>query len=187
MLNLINLNDPKARQFMLDEIELDVRNGKLYLCSYFSSRGQADYLALIKEAARNYDDHWLADNLRIGGRMNATALRRKPKGGVTEVRVPITAPDTFGEGEFNRFYARAVCLMAIEAGIPTVQVYRAKSVMVPRSQSEAKIGTSIDAKALLEDLRAHQGMDTALGLPGPNSGLSVKLAVQASAAIGSVN
>lgn len=48
--------------------------------------------------------------------------------------------------------------------------------MVARSASEAMIGSHIDPHALLEDLRTHQGIDTALGLPpGPNSGLSVKL------------
>jgi hypothetical protein len=55
-------------------------------------------------------------------------------------------------------------------------VYRAKAVMVPRADSQAMIGIMIDAKALLADLRIHQGVDTALGLPnGPNSGLSVRL------------
>jgi hypothetical protein len=45
-----------------------------------------------------------------------------------------------------------------------------------RSASEAKIGTQVDARALLADLRSHQGLEPALGLPpGPNSGLSVEL------------
>jgi hypothetical protein len=45
-----------------------------------------------------------------------------------------------------------------------------------RAESEQKIGQRIAAEALLRDLRAHPGLDTALGLPpGPNSGLSVHL------------
>jgi len=176
MLKLLNLNHGKTRQFMLEEIEFDVRNGKLYLCSYFNPSGQVEYLPLAREAVRNYDDQWLADQLRQRRCMNATAMRRKPKGGFTEVRVPVTAPETFSEGEFNRFYARGLCRVAIEIGIPMLQVYRAKAVMVPRPDSQMKIGSMIPASVLLRDLRSHQGVDTALGLPnGPNSGLSVCL------------
>ena len=175
-MNLENLNDNKVRQFMLDEIDFDVRNGKLYLCSYFNGNGQAAYPNLIRDAVRNYDDQWLASQLRQGRCMNATAMRRKPKGGYTEVKVPVTAPDTFAEGEFNRFYARGLCLAAIEAGIAALQVYRAKPVLNPRPESMAKIGTMISPATLLQDLRTHQGTDTALGLPpGPNSGLSVRI------------
>jgi hypothetical protein len=176
MLDLVNLNNDGTRQHMLEEIELDVANNNLYLSSYFSVSGQTDYPDLLREAARNYDDQWLANSLRTNGRMNATALRRKPKGRYTEVRVPVTAPDTFSEGEFNRFYARGLCLTAIEAGVASLQIYRSKAVAVPRPDSEAKIGTMVDPKALLQDLRTHQGLDTVLGLPnGPNSGLSVRL------------
>ncbi len=80
------------------------------------------------------------------------------------------------EGEFNRFYARGLCRRAIAEGIEALVVYRAKEVVNPRAESVALIGKSLPAKQLLEDLRAHIGTDTALGLPpGPNSGLSVKL------------
>lgn len=56
-----------------------------------------------------------------------------------------------------------------------LEIYRAGYSRSPRSESEAMIGRRIDAQALLEDLRAHAGVDTALGLPpGPNSGLSAR-------------
>jgi len=43
-------------------------------------------------------------------------------------------------------------------------------------ESVALVGTTPSAAALLEDLRTHIGMNTALRLPpGPNSGLSVHL------------
>lgn len=174
-LRLESLND-NVRRFMLREVEFDVTRDQLYKSKYFNDVGNATYLDLIREATRAYDDEWLANRLRVGGCMNAKAMRRKPKGGYTEVNVPITAPDTFAEGEFNRFYARGLCLYAIEIGMPSLLVYRAKAVMVPRADSEAMIGSMIDAGALLADLRIHQGVDTALGLPnGPNSGLSVRL------------
>lgn len=55
-------------------------------------------------------------------------------------------------------------------------IYRAKQVREPRPESQAMIGKNINAKALLDDLRTHPGVEPALGLPpGPNSGLSIKL------------
>ncbi len=90
--------------------------------------------------------------------------------------MPVTAPETLAEGEFNRFYARGLCRRAMAQGIESLLVYRAKEVVNPRPESVALIGKSLPVKQLLEDLRANIGTDTALGLPpGPNSGLSVKL------------
>jgi hypothetical protein len=58
----------------------------------------------------------------------------------------------------------------------TVTIYRARESANARSASVALIGTTPSAAALLEDLRTHIGMDTALRLPpGVNSGLSIHL------------
>jgi hypothetical protein len=161
---------------MLEEILHDLANGTLYISPRLNAQGKTVYITLLKDAAENYDDSWLADELRLGGVMNPMEQRRGRNGGYTMVKVPVTAPDTLAEGEFNRFYARGLCRFAIEQGIDALQVYRAKAVSQPRPDSQAKIGTLIDARALLDDLRTHPGMDTALGLPpGPNSGLSVRL------------
>ena len=174
-LDLVNL-DQRTREFMLLEIDLDVTVGTLYLGSYLSQKGQEEYEALLREAAASGNDSTLADALRHDGRMAQTTQRRKPKGGYTTVKVPVTAPEMLGEGEFNRFYLRALCRRAMEDGISGLTVYRAKSVQTPRSESEAKIGASVEPSALLQDLRSSSGVDTALGLPpGPNSGLSARL------------
>lgn len=174
-LSLENL-DQATRQFMADEIESDVQNGTLYVSPRLSDVGRQDYPNLLMQAAQQYDDNWLAQNLRFNGRISAFEQRRTPKGGVTSAKVPITAADTLAQGEFNRFYIRGVCRRAIENGINEVIIYRAKHVTSPRPDSQAKIGAKANAQALLNDLRAHPGVDTALGLPaGPNSGLSVKL------------
>jgi hypothetical protein len=88
----------------------------------------------------------------------------------------VNAHEMLAEGEFNRFYIRALCLRAIEDGVSEVIVYRAKDVEHARSESQQKIGSRVAAELLLRDLRTHVGVDTALGLPpGPNSGLSVHL------------
>lgn len=108
--------------------------------------------------------------------LNTHEQRKKPKGGTTVAQVPVTAPDTLAEGEFNRFYARGLCARAVAAGIMQVDVYRGKPVAAPRAESEAMLGNRVSAEALLNDLRVSQGVEPALGQPpGPNSGLTVRL------------
>jgi hypothetical protein len=161
---------------MLAEVESDIARGALYLSPRLSQRGRLEYAALLRQSVIGYDDRWLADSLRAGERVLTEEQRRKPSGGYTTAKVPVTAPDTLAEGEFNRYYVRGLCLRAIEDGITELVVYRAKQVASPRRESEAKIGTRVAAHALLEDIRTHPGIDTALRLPpGPNSGLSVCL------------
>jgi hypothetical protein len=143
---------------------------------HLNSQGQADYPDLIRAAARSGSDATLA--AAILGRLNPYEKPRKlPSGKLSKPPVMRSnAHEMLAEGEFNRFYIRALCLRAIEEGIPEVIVYRAKAVQNARSESERKIGQRVPAEPLLHDLRTHPGVDTALGLPpGPNSGLCVRL------------
>ncbi len=173
--SFINL-DSETRDFMFNEIEFDIARKNIYFSKRLSKVGIDDYPKLLSEATKTRNEIWLADQLRSGGRLKQTEERKKPKGGVTIAAVPITAPETLAEGEFNRFYIRGLCRRAIETGIQELIVYRAKEVERPRPEFEQKIGMAVDAEKLLADLRENPGVDTALGLPpGPNSGLSVKL------------
>ena len=174
-LDYLNL-DEQTRPFMVEEIDLDVANDSIYISPNLSEAGVADWPTLIRTAAQSHDDKWLAAQLRGTGRLKDMTERRKPKGGYTTVRVPVTAPDMLAEGEFNRYYARGLCRRAIANGIDRVIVYRAKDVMRPRPDSQAKLGTEHDPAAILADLRSAQGVEPALGIPpGPNSGLTLKL------------
>lgn len=174
MLNLTNLDDI-TRPRMRAEVEADIASGNLYESPRLSRNGRADYPALLLAATDHGTDESLAAQLATGGRLEQmeTATRNAktfPK------KVPITAPQTLAEGEFNRFYARGLCLRAVDEGHGQVRVYRAKDVVSPRPQSEAMIGKLVNAHALLVDLRQSSGIEPALGLPpGPNSGLSVEL------------
>lgn len=154
---------------------MDIAGDRIYLSSYLSETGRADWPDLLRQAAESFNDVWFGEQLRLSGRLNQTAQRRKPKGGYTTVRVPVTAHQTLSEGEFNRFYIRGLCRLAIENKIPHVIIYRARSSKNPRPESEASIGREIDPALYLADLREHVGVETSSGFPGPNSGLSVKL------------
>jgi hypothetical protein len=160
---------------MLDELSGDVTAGTVYMSARLSSRGAADYVELLRRAIADHDEQWLANQLRLDGRLNATEPRRT-KSGYTSVQAPISAPWTLAEGEFNRYYVRGVCRRAIEDGIREVIVYRAQAVSNPRAESQRMIGRAVDPEALLNDLRTSPGVEPALGLPpGANSGISIHL------------
>jgi hypothetical protein len=168
--------DERTRALMLTEIDRDISLGSLFLSDNLSPQGQSDYPNLLKTAAGTGNDVTLA--AEIHQRLNPFEKPRKLKsGGFSKAPVMRSnAHEMLAEGEFNRFYIRAICLRALEDGIASVIVYRAKAVVNPRTESEQKIGQAVSPEGLLNDLRTHPGVDTALGLPpGPNSGLSVRL------------
>lgn len=166
--------DEQTRKFMLEELERDIANGSLYLSPRLNSTGQSKWAELLRKAIMSFDDDWLADQLRVY--MESHEESRTRSGEMKSKKVPVTAPETLAEGEFNRFYARGLCARAIAEGISEVLVYRGKEVKQPRPESQARVGTRIAAKTLLEDLRKSQGVEPALGIPaGPNSGLTICL------------
>ena len=168
--------DERTRSLMLEEIDADIESDSLYLSDNLSPEGKQRYPELLKEAAAHGTDDSLSVEIRA--LLNAFEKPRRLKtGGYSKPPIMRSNAHTMlAEGEFNRFYIRAVCRRAVEEGSGEVTVYRAKEVQHARSASKAMIGSRVQAEKLLEDLRTHKGVDTALGLPpGPNSGLSVKL------------
>lgn len=173
-LSLADLTDG-TRRYMVEEVDADIQEGTLYLSPRLTSDGLRQYPELLRDACARHDDDWLAGELQARGLMRLTEERRM-KSGTTMVKVPVTAPTTLAEGEFNRYYLRGLARLAIENGVPGVEVYRAKPVERPRAESEVLIGRIFDARKLLVDIRSSGGFDTLLGLPpGPNSGLSARL------------
>jgi hypothetical protein len=168
--------DERTRNLMLSEIDRDINANRLFLSDNLNPQGRIDYPDLLRNAARSGSDVTLA--AAIKNRLNTHEKPRQLKSGKLS-KAPLmrsNAHEMLAEGEFNRFYIRALCLRAIEDGFAEVIVYRAKQVQHARSESEAKIGQRVAAQPLLEDLREHPGVDAALGLPpGPNSGLSIRL------------
>lgn len=167
--------DETVRKLMIEEIELDNKNNMLYISQRLNENGKKTYPELLKESAQNGNDSMLAYRLLNEGCMAKKELR-KNKNGFSEVSVPYNANEILAEGEFNRFYMRALCLKVIKECSGKLKVYRAKQVENARQESMNKIGQIVDPERLLSDLRSNIGTDTALGLPpGPNSGLSIEL------------
>lgn len=168
--------DSETRRFMLEEIKMDIANGSIYLSNYLNDRGAAAWPDLLIAAATSGTDNTLGSEIRSNDYLKTDVQRRKPTGGSTTAKVPFTAHETLGEGEFGRYYVRGLCRRAINEGVPELIVYRAKEVTQPRPGSEEKIGKRVIPQDILQDLRAMPGVEPLLGLPsGPNSGLTLRL------------
>ena len=168
--------DNQTRKFMLNELDIDIAKGCLYVSPRLTYRGRKTYPSVLRKAIRDYDDSWLARQLRDKKFIKIYEERKKPSGGCIKARVPCTAAEILAEGEFNRFFIRGLCARALEQGTNEVRVYRGKAVKNARPQSEVLIGSVKKAKNLLNDLRMKIGDEPCLGLPGgPNSGLTVRL------------
>lgn len=170
-LDLQSLTDD-LRPNMVREIDSDVADGTLYLSPRLNDAGRAAFPGLLRNAAEHGTNEDLIRDLSSGGYFNAVEIRQL-KTGPSEAKIPSNAPSVLGEGEFNRIYLRGLCLKLVENGGGKVEVYRARESSWARSESEALIGTRIDAAELLADLRAHKGEAPTL-LPHVNSGLSAR-------------
>lgn len=168
-MKLWNLDDEGIRSLMLEEIESDIAQNKLYMSKELKPGYESRYIDLLKESASMGDCDSLADGIHNNScLLDYKITRSGPR------KVPKDAHKKLAEGELNRFYIRALSLKAIEDGFE-LEIYRAKDVMHARSRSDELIGQTFDPNELLEDLQTNIGTYTSSGIPGgPNSGLSVR-------------
>ena len=169
---------PIVRLLMLEELAHDINATKLYIGLRLTPSGAQDWPVGLRSALEFGTDATLEVWLQQSGRLRTD--EDYIKNGVMRLRkVPHTAAQTLAEGEFNRFYIRAVCRQAMNERRGVVTVYRARHSDAPRPESIAIEGKQFVAESLLIDLRnstSVDGVQTALGLPpGPNSGMSVYL------------
>lgn len=168
-LNYVDLDDA-TRGHMLAEYERDADASNIYFSIRLSPAGVSEWPALLRSAIETGSDDTLAAQIAAPGRLNPNDFRMgKP------IKMNKNAHITLGEGEFNRFYIRGVCLRAI-AENRRVAAYRARWSSEPRRESLEVDGLEFDPALILEDLRAHPGSEPQHGFPEPNSGMSVRLA-----------
>ena len=166
--------DGETRKFMLEELEMDLKSGTVYISPRLNSTGQQGWVILLKQAIE-HDDTWLENQLSDGNLLNQSETSHTKSGKIISKQVQMTAAQTLAEGEFNRYYIRGVCRRAINESIQEVEIYRGKEVQNPRAESQTMVGQKRNCKQLLDDLRRSKGVEPALGLPRPNSGLTVCL------------
>lgn len=166
--------DADTRALMLAEINADAAGRGLYTSNYLNDHGAERWPTLLRDAAGDGTDVSLAGALNAERCFKEKVERRKPKGGFTLAAVPYTAAQTLAESQFNMYYMRALACRALSTKTP-LTVYRAKEVEKPREESERLIGTQLDPGMVLESLRATLGVEPSIGIPLPNSGLTVRL------------
>ena len=173
MFNFENL-DEKTRGYMLEAISEAEAFGNIYFSARFNDAGYKQWLPLLKEAAKEHNEHWLAYQLEAKGLMKDFEGSMTPSGGYTVKHVPHTAAETMAEGQFNRFYILGLCKRSKAESISQLEVYRAKKSVVPRRESENLIGSKISV-----DYVEAQLLKTAdsfkSSLLKPNSGISMRL------------
>jgi hypothetical protein len=165
--------DGETRRRMAAEHTRDVAANSDWDSPRFADGGRERFRNALQQACRDGNDVTLAEDVRRQGMLRTREVRNG-KNGRIEAAVPVTAPETLAEGEFNRYYIRALCSRALDENRQLV-VWRAKEVTSPRQEFEALLGKLVQPAAVLEDLRTGKRVDEAFGLPaGPNSGLSVR-------------
>ncbi len=166
---------PETRKCLVQELDFDIANNNLYINPFLKKESEALYLALLRTALTHGNPESFAEAIAT----NAPLINKhtySKEGREIEARVPSTFNTTLASGEFNRYYMRAVCLIALQHGEPTVEIYRAKAVSKPRQQADAHLGRRIDPQILLADLRqTNFESPSAFELGEPNSGLSIRL------------
>lgn len=173
MFNFENL-DEKTRGFMLEAISEAEKSNNIYHSARFNDAGYAQWLPLLKEAAQEHDEHWLAYQLETRRLMKGFEGSMTPSGGYTIKHVPHTAAETMAEGQFNRFYILGLCKRVRAEGVSQLEIYRARESAVPRRESQNLIGSkfSID---YVESQLLKTSDSFKSPLVKPNSGLSMRL------------
>lgn len=168
--NFKNL-DEEVRALMIEEIQLDIAEDKLYISLRLNTFGANNYPEYLLQAAKEGDEETFETLLDINSCFNSHDMSKgKPS------KMPKNASKLLCQSEFNRFYIRAVCRKSILENKSHVEIYRARESSWSRPDSDAKIGTSLSANELLDDLRRSIGAPPKV-LPEVNSGLSVALIV----------
>jgi hypothetical protein len=174
MFNFVNL-DKTTRKYMLEAIEDADRIGNIYYSTRFNDAGRREWLWLLKQAAREHDEQWLADQVESNHLIRELEGGRTPSGNYSVKHIPQeAAADTLAEGQFNRFYMLGLARRARAEGIQELEVYRARETASPRPESEEMLGTRIPVDEVEDQLR-----DTKASLKSPllqiRSGISLKL------------
>ena len=175
-----------TRRYMLEELEEDVREGRVVLNPLLTERGRAEYADLLAEALRHHDPSWLGSELRSGRRMHIAVEDADVRKGLPE-ELPVHEPDVLAEGDFNRYYVRGMCRRALAEGIDELRivkltkgpyasfVYQSGGLPGDERERTVDVANRVDPKWLLEKLREDPDEEMDFGIPGePGSGLTVE-------------
>jgi hypothetical protein len=160
---------------MLAELEADVETGTLYQAPQLSEEGRRQYEHLLQDAIVNGTEVSFAEALQACGGIRPPNRWQHAR----EIDAPAALAALtcrLAERELHRFYIRGLCRRALEQGVDTLEIYRARPPDPGRTPSNAMIGVRIAVTSLLEDLRGTFCSFPPHGLPQcRDPGLSVRL------------
>ncbi len=173
MFNFIDLNS-QTRLFMLDAI-IDAENSNnIYFSSRFNEKGKKEWIPLIKQAAQEHNEHWLAFQIEANELFKDYEGKNKRFFTYSNEYIPHFAAEIFAEGQFNRFYILGLCKFAKSKGISYLIVYRAKESKNPRDESQSLIDAQLSIDEIESQLKDIQSSFKSK-LVQPNSGICMRL------------
>lgn len=166
--------DTTVRRYMDEEFRNDEQRNRLYFSPRVNEESRETYSQILERALAYGDDNSLAVELKEKSVMKQKERRMNPLGGILEVNMPINAPNELAEGEFQRYYLRALCVKAINEGINRLKIVSEKPIETLPDDQKAKVGKIINPKDLLADLRENSYVNSRFGIPDPKAGLTVE-------------
>lgn len=155
----------EIKQLMLQEVQSDVDNNSVYVSQRLEDGRCGEYVHILESSILS--SHGTDEGFEQALQPLMKEVDNHGR------RIPVNAAQTLAEGEFNKYYVRAMCVYAIQHGLD-LEIIRVRYSQNPRRESECLIGTIIgnlegELELLRRNDRAH------LSVFGPNSGLSVRL------------
>lgn len=164
--------DSKTRLIMISELERDIKNGLFYEPSSMKSEYVSSYKLLI----RKYFEVGHIEGLEKA--LTPSFFKAKDNNGR---KIPSNIAQIITFSDFNRYYARAILVRAIEEN-KSVCIYRAKQAINERAESKALINKCYREKQthkqmlrIIRDYRILFSSQSKIIFLQPNSGLSLKL------------
>lgn len=157
---LRHLNDalaPEIRRLMVAELHWSLEQNNLYYSKHFAEPGYKEYPRLLENALWTGNPDTLEESLNVPGYF--------------QTGTPKNAAQTFAWDEFNKYYMRAMCQVALLVPGCVLLVARGRYSSNPKPQSNLLIGRQKNPAKFLAGLR---------GVPrvnpfGANSGLTLEL------------
>ena len=165
--------EERLRKEMVNELRYDDEHHKTYDSPLLNDEGREWYPSLLMDAAQNFDERQLADELI---NQELVALSEPVGPDRTESQVDRLRVEQFARQEFSLLRARAVCALACGTGQKSVEIYRAEALPNPSPAVQNLLHTPMEASAFLTKLRRSRSLEAALGLPDDSrSGLGVRI------------
>lgn len=162
-LNYMQLNET-VRRFMMQEYA----QGGHYISPRLNEGGRARWIGLLKDALQYHTDVWLERELIRRNSFVATEYLKSTMGKtVTRAVNSEQIAKILAEGEFNRFYLRALCVAAQTRGVTHLLVTQGRVIPNAPLAAGKSVGSAVEVNALLNTLRnnGYRQVDIALGAP----------------------